>query len=66
MLNLEAKRKDYAQMFTHHIITTALMSLSYVLNWTRIGTLILCNLDFADILLPVSWCPFAIVVAPAD
>lgn len=54
VLNLEARRKDYHQMFAHHIITTTLMCLSYVLNWTRIGSAILCAMDFADILLPVS------------
>ncbi|KDE03729.1 hypothetical protein MVLG_05799 [Microbotryum lychnidis-dioicae p1A1 Lamole] len=51
VINLEAKRKDYYQMFTHHIITTLLMMLSYIQNWTRIGTAILCTMDVADILL---------------
>ncbi|SCZ95951.1 BZ3500_MvSof-1268-A1-R1_Chr8-1g09905 [Microbotryum saponariae] len=54
VINLEAKRKDYYQMFTHHIITTLLMMLSYIQNWTRIGTAILCTMDVADILLSVS------------
>lgn len=40
-------------MFTHHIITTILMSLSYILNFTRIGNAILCTMDVVDILLPV-------------
>ncbi|SGY40242.1 BQ5605_C003g02340 [Microbotryum silenes-dioicae] len=53
VINLEAKRKDYYQMFTHHIITTLLMMLSYIQNWTRIGTAILCTMDVADILLSV-------------
>lgn len=53
-INLEARRKDYWQMFTHHIITTILMSLSYILNFTRIGSAILCTMDVVDILLPVS------------
>lgn len=54
VLNLEARRKDYAQMFAHHIITTLLVSFSYVLNFTRVGNTILCTMDFTDILLPVS------------
>ncbi|GAA5822695.1 hypothetical protein JCM11251_004346 [Rhodosporidiobolus azoricus] len=48
-LNLEAKRKDFGQMFTHHIITMLLMSFSYVLNWTRIGNTVLCTMDLSDI-----------------
>ncbi|GAA5967986.1 hypothetical protein JCM11641_003689 [Rhodosporidiobolus odoratus] len=54
VLNLEARRKDYYQMFAHHIITTLLMMSSYVLNWTRIGNSILCTMDLADIFLPLA------------
>ncbi|GAA5958078.1 hypothetical protein JCM3765_002801 [Sporobolomyces pararoseus] len=54
VLNLEARRKDYAQMFAHHIITTLLVSFSYVLNFTRVGNTILCTMDFTDILLPLA------------
>ena len=53
MINLEARRKDYYQMFAHHIITSMLMMSSYVLNWTRIGNTILCTMDLVDITLPV-------------
>lgn len=53
MINLEARRKDYYQMFAHHIITSLLMMSSYVLNWTRIGSAILCTMDLVDITLPV-------------
>lgn len=53
VLNLEEHRKDYAQMFTHHVVTVLLMTFSYVLNWTRVGNAILCIMDFVDILLPV-------------
>lgn len=56
MINLEARRKDYYQMFTHHIITALLMMFSYVLNWTRIGNTILCTMDLVDIFLPVNPC----------
>ncbi|GAA5932820.1 uncharacterized protein JCM15063_002214 [Sporobolomyces koalae] len=54
VLNLEARRKDYLQMFAHHIITTLLVSFSYVLNFTRVGNSILCTMDFTDILLPLA------------
>ncbi|GAA5894518.1 hypothetical protein JCM5296_005118 [Sporobolomyces johnsonii] len=54
VLNLEARRKDYVQMFAHHIITTLLMSSSYVTNFTRIGNSILCTMDLSDIFLPLA------------
>ncbi len=52
-LNLEAKRKDYYQMFGHHILTCILMVSSYMQHTTRIGHAILVTMDFADIFLPV-------------
>ncbi|BGP13686.1 hypothetical protein JCM10213_002254 [Rhodosporidiobolus nylandii] len=54
VLNLEARRKDYYQMFAHHIITVILMMFSYVLNWTRIGNTILCTMDLADVFLTLA------------
>ncbi|GAA5978743.1 hypothetical protein JCM10908_004465 [Rhodotorula pacifica] len=54
VINLEARRKDYYQMFAHHIITSMLMMSSYVLNWTRIGNAILCTMDLVDITLPLA------------
>ncbi len=56
VLNLEAKRKDHVQMFTHHIITVALIVLSYVSSYTRIGNIILCLMDPSDILLATAKC----------
>lgn len=52
-LNLEAKRKDYVQMFGHHILTSTLLIASYAFNTTRVGHVILTLMDFADIFLPV-------------
>jgi acyl-CoA-dependent ceramide synthase len=49
VLNIEKKRKDHAQMFTHHIITSILIVLSLIFNFTRIGNAILCLMDFCDI-----------------
>lgn len=49
----DVKRKDFWQMFIHHIATLVLMSLSWVGNLTRIGSLVLVVHDCADILLEV-------------
>ncbi|KAK9754229.1 TLC domain [Popillia japonica] len=45
------KRKDFWQMFVHHIATIILMSFSWVCNLVRIGTLVLVTHDCADIFL---------------
>jgi acyl-CoA-dependent ceramide synthase len=57
ILNLEARRKDYSQMLTHHIITTVLVTASYYMNFTRVGIVVLVLMDFVDIVLPVSPVP---------
>jgi acyl-CoA-dependent ceramide synthase len=54
VVNIEEKRKDYTQMFTHHIFTCALLGLSYGYYHTRVGIVILCIMDIVDIVLPVS------------
>ncbi|KAI9804400.1 MAG: hypothetical protein M1825_001299 [Sarcosagium campestre] len=53
VVNIEERRKDYHQMFTHHIITCALMFTSYTYFHTRVGNVILCLMDVVDIVLPV-------------
>jgi acyl-CoA-dependent ceramide synthase len=55
VVHIEEKRKDYAQMFTHHIFTCALLFLSYGYYHTRVGIVILCIMDIVDIVLPVSF-----------
>ncbi|KAL7410660.1 TLC domain-containing protein [Mrakia frigida] len=50
-LNVEARRKDHWQMFSHHIITIGLVVGSYLCNVTGIGTVVLVLMDFGDILL---------------
>ncbi|XP_062528890.1 ceramide synthase 6 isoform X5 [Bombyx mori] len=47
----DVKRKDFWQMFVHHIATIALLSFSWVCNLHRIGTLVLLTHDCADIFL---------------
>lgn len=51
VLNVEERRKDHYQMFSHHIITTLLCVGSYRYYYTRIGNLILVIMDSGDIFL---------------
>lgn len=50
----EVKRKDFWQMFFHHLVTIALITFSWTCNLTRIGTLVLIVHDCADIPLQMS------------
>ncbi|TYJ54056.1 hypothetical protein B9479_005320 [Cryptococcus floricola] len=52
VINFEKRRKDHWQMFGHHILTIVLVVASYAMNFTRVGVLIHCLMDFCDILLP--------------
>jgi acyl-CoA-dependent ceramide synthase len=54
VIHIEQRRKDHYQMLTHHIITCALVYLSYSYHVTRIGITILVIMDVVDILLSVS------------
>ncbi|TIB16718.1 hypothetical protein E3P89_00240 [Wallemia ichthyophaga] len=54
VLNIEKRRKDHWQMFTHHCITVSLVVSSYVTNYTRVGQAILVTMDQSDIFLDVS------------
>ncbi|KAF4528581.1 hypothetical protein B566_EDAN015801 [Ephemera danica] len=47
----DVKRKDFWQMFVHHMATIMLMAFSWMCNLTRIGTLVLVVHDCGDILL---------------
>ncbi|PSN66382.1 longevity assurance proteins LAG1/LAC1 [Corynespora cassiicola Philippines] len=51
VINIEKRRKDYWQMLTHHFITCALLVSSYAFYMTRVGNVILCLMDVADIVL---------------
>ncbi|BFZ54807.1 Sphingosine N-acyltransferase lag1 [Savitreella phatthalungensis] len=53
-LNVESHRKDYVQMFGHHLLTCSLLYLSWAWHTTRVGHAILTLMDFADILLPLA------------
>lgn len=47
----ETRRKDFWQMFSHHIVTVLLISLSWVCNIHRVGSLFMATHDCADIFL---------------
>ena len=51
---IDVKRKDFWQMFLHHIATILLLSFSYIVNFVRIGSLVLVIHDFGDFWLEVS------------
>jgi acyl-CoA-dependent ceramide synthase len=55
VINIEARRKDHWQMFTHHIVTTMLIFTSYGYHQTKVANLILCIMDVVDLILPVSF-----------
>lgn len=48
---LDVKRKDFWQMFIHHVVTLLLLALSWVCNLHRVGSLVLVVHDCADIFL---------------
>jgi hypothetical protein len=50
---IDVKRKDFWQMFIHHIATIALLSFSYIVNFLRVGTLVLVVHDAGDYWLEV-------------
>ena len=54
VVNIEELRKDFWQMFTHHIITCILMFASYGYHQTKVGNVILCLMDVVDLFLSVS------------
>ncbi|CAF1589532.1 unnamed protein product, partial [Adineta ricciae] len=45
---IDVKRKDFWQMFIHHIATICLLSFSYIVNFVRVGTLVLVVHDCGD------------------
>ena len=53
IINAEARRRDHWQMMTHHVITIALVIISYSYNFTRVGCLIMVITDWCDITLTV-------------
>ncbi|UZJ56584.1 hypothetical protein CBS101457_005904 [Exobasidium rhododendri] len=56
VLNVEDRRKDHWQMFSHHIITIMLLIGSYSCHLTPVGNVILILMDPCDILLSSAKC----------
>lgn len=54
VVNIEKRRKDHIQMFTHHIITCALMFTSYGYHQAKVGNLILCLMDVVDLVFAIA------------
>lgn len=54
VINIEERRKDHFQMFTHHIVTCALIIGSYYYYFTRVGLVILVIMDVVDISLSLA------------
>lgn len=49
----DVKRKDFWQMFAHHVLTICLLDLSWVCNFHKIGCLTIIVHDLADVFLEV-------------
>ncbi|CAF1989914.1 unnamed protein product [Rotaria magnacalcarata] len=45
---IDVKRKDFWEMFLHHIATISLLSFSYIVNFVRVGSLVLVVHDCGD------------------
>lgn len=54
VMNIEARRKDYWQILTHHVLTITLIAASYAYHHTRVGNVILVLMDAIELLFPVS------------
>ena len=53
VINVEERRKDHWQMFTHHIVTIFLLAFSYGYRQMRAGNAILVLMDVVDLIFPV-------------
>ena len=51
---LEPKRKDYVEMQIHHVVTVAVVWVSYLYGWNRVGAVVMLLLDPADVPLHVA------------
>jgi acyl-CoA-dependent ceramide synthase len=59
MLQLEKPRKDFKELVGHHIITLALIGLSYRFHFAYMGIAVYITHDISDFFLAVSHCPNA-------
>lgn len=54
LLGLEKPRKDYKELVAHHIVTLALIGLSYRFHFTHMGIAVYLTHDISDFFLAVS------------
>ena len=50
VINIEERRKDHWQMFTHHIVTVSLLVFSYGYRQMRAGNAVLVLMDVVDLI----------------
>jgi hypothetical protein len=48
---IEVRRKDWAESFTHHVVTLGLLYYSWYVNFTRPGMMVMLLHDVSDIFL---------------
>ncbi|KAF9968373.1 sphingosine N-acyltransferase lag1 [Mortierella alpina] len=56
VLCIEAPRKDFLAMISHHLVTVMLITFSLTLNVTTFGTAVFVSMDLADIVLSLGKC----------
>ncbi|KAH8703071.1 TLC domain-containing protein [Talaromyces proteolyticus] len=54
LLGLEKPRKDFRELVAHHIVTVALIGLSYRFHFTHIGIAVYLTHDISDLILATS------------
>ena len=50
----DIKRKDFVEMVVHHVVTLLLLTFSWMVNFTRIGALVLAVHDGCDVFLQLA------------
>ncbi|OTB00535.1 hypothetical protein M426DRAFT_65760 [Hypoxylon sp. CI-4A] len=54
LLGIEKRRKDFNELVTHHIVTIALIGLSYRFHFTYVGIAVYITHDISDFFLAIS------------
>ncbi|KAI1113179.1 TLC domain-containing protein [Nemania sp. NC0429] len=54
LLSLEGRRRDFRELVMHHVVTVALVALSYRFHFTVMGVLVYVTHDISDFFLAVS------------
>lgn len=66
MLQLEKPRKDFKELVIHHIVTLALIGLSYRFHFTYIGVAVYITHDISDFFLAVRFTNFKLCASITD